>query len=179
MNIPDPFGTEVSITIAPEKEEAVKGPQPKYKKDDKVTKLVSELIKAASMCDQLRVQAHLIHLNYEGSNFLGVHKFLKKQYVAHGQQFDDLGELVRSMDYLMPMCDKGLRSAAKDCEHCDSYEPGKMLLTYYTNLENFAMKLKKVRDMAAKCDAPDVDHYVATLIGDLFKASWMVKASLR
>ena len=82
--------------------------QPKYKKDDKTAKLVSELIKAASACDQLRVQAHLIHFNYESSNFVGIHKLLQKLYEGHSKQLDRLGELVRSMDYLMPMCDKGL-----------------------------------------------------------------------
>lgn len=181
VNIPDPFDPTPAQTGTDQLQatEQSSGPQPKYKKDDKVTKLIAEMIKAASTCDQLRVQAHLIHFNYEASNFLGVHKFLKKQYEAHSQQFDRLGELVRSMDYLMPMCDKGLRSASKDCEHVDSYEPGVMLHTYYTNLENFAMKLKKVREQALKCDAPDVEHYIAELIGDLFKASWMIKASLR
>lgn len=181
VNIPDPFDP---TPLQPESGEVqttekVKGPQPKYKKDDKVTKLIAEMIKAASTCDQLRVQAHLIHFNYEASNFLGVHKFLKKQYEAHSQQFDRLGELVRSMDYLMPMCDKGLRSASKGCEHVGSYEASSMLVTYYTNLESFAMNLKKTRQAALNCDAPDVDNYLAELIGELFKASWMVKSMLR
>jgi len=178
VQIPDPFDpTPVKLEVV--QEPVNKEPQPKYKKDDKTAKLVSELIKAASACDQLRVQAHLIHFNYESSNFVGIHKLLQKLYEGHSKQLDRLGELVRSMDYLMPMCDKGLRSAYKGLEHCSSYEPGVMLHTYYTNLEAFAMSLKKVRKQAAALDAPDVDHYLAELIGELFKASWMLKASLR
>jgi DNA-binding ferritin-like protein len=36
------------------------------------------------------VQAHLMHFNYEAGNFLGVHKFLGKQYEKHQEQFDKL-----------------------------------------------------------------------------------------
>ena len=177
MNIPDPFDPKPPVLEVVE--DKTSGPQPKYRKDDKVTKLIADLIKAASTCDQLRLQAHLIHFNYEAGNFLGVHKFLKKQYEEHTEQFDRLGELVRSMDYLMPMCGKGLGSASKDVEHVGSYEASSMLVTYYTNLETFAMSLKKTRQAAIKCDAPDVENYLSELIGELFKASWMVKASLR
>jgi hypothetical protein len=37
---------------------------------------------------------------------------LKDQYKAHLKQFDALGEFVRSMDYLMPMCGCGLKDLA-------------------------------------------------------------------
>jgi DNA-binding ferritin-like protein len=176
MQLPDPFGIE-----EPKQETEKPGvePTPKYKRDDKTAKFVSELIKVCSNLDHLRIQAHLIHLNYEAANFLGVHKFLKKQYLDHVEQFDRVGEYIRSMDYLLPMCEKGLSSASKEIEHVSSYEPSTMLLTYCNNLTNFAMKLKGIRKQAEKIDAPDVENYIAELIGELFLAAWKIKSMLR
>lgn len=178
MQIPDPF---LQITAEPQKEqEPIENtPQPKYRKDDKTARFVSDLIKVCANLDHLRIQAHLIHLNYEAANFLGVHKFLKKQYEAHAEQFDRVGEYIRSMNYLLPMCEKGLRSASKEIQHVDSYEPRIMLQTYFTNLESFAMALKKVRKQAETIDAPDVENYIAELIGELFLAAWKIKSMLR
>lgn len=178
VQFPDPFDPN---PVAPGVTEDTNAqtPQPKYKKTDKTAKFVSELIKVCSNLDHLRIQSHLIHLNYEAANFLSVHKFLKKQYEAHAEQFDRVGEYVRSMDYLLPMCEKGLKSASKEIEHVDSYEPGQMLKTYYRNLEAFAMDLKKIRKQAETIDAPDVENYIAELIGELFLAAWKIKSMLR
>jgi DNA-binding ferritin-like protein len=70
--------------------------------------LISQLVALTSYINQLYLQSHLIHLNIEGPLFLPIHKFLRKQYEAHIEQVDALGEFVRSMDYLMPMCAKGI-----------------------------------------------------------------------
>ena len=173
---PDPFGVQ-----GPQQEldTPQADPTPRYKKEDKTAKFVAELTKVCATLEHLRTQAHLIHLNYEAANFLGVHKFLKKQYEEHAEQFDRVGEYIRSMNYLLPMCEKGLRSSAKDIKHVESYEPSVMLLTYSKNIEDFAMSLKAVRKQAEKLDAPDVENYIAELIGELFLAAWKIKSMLR
>ena len=153
-------------------------PQPKQKGEGP-GKLISEMIQLLSFSEQLRVQAHLIHFNYEGSNFIGIHKFLKKEYELQQEHFDRLGELVRSMDYMVPMCMKGLLGAYKKFKHCDTYEPSSMLCTYIDNVEEFAMTCKKVRKTAIKIDAPDIENYMAELVEDSFKSSWFLKAGLR
>ena len=128
---------------------------------------------------QLQVQSHLIHFNYEGSIFLGVHKVLGKQYEAHIEQFDKLGEFIRSMDYLLPMCHDGLMEASPEFKHCTSYKPNDMLGVYYKNLEELGMKTKKLEPIAAKVGAIDIQNYMAELCGEAFKAAWMIKAGLR
>lgn len=153
-------------------------PKPKQKGEGP-GKLISEMIQLLSFSEQLRVQAHLIHFNYEGGNFIGIHKFLKKEYELQQEHFDRLGELTRSMDYMVPMCMKGLLSAYKKFKHCDTYEPGLMLCTYIDNVEEFAMTCKKVRKTAIKNDAPDIENYMAELVEDSFKSSWFLKATLR
>lgn len=75
-------------------------PQPQEKpkapgksKGGDVGSFIQQLISLMGYINQLQIQSHLIHLNYEGANFLGVHAFLKDQYEAHLTQFDTLGEL--------------------------------------------------------------------------------------
>jgi len=54
-----------------------------------------------------------------------------------------------------------------------------MLLTYYTNLENFAVNLKGIRKQAERIDAPDIENYIAELVGEMFLAAWKIKSMLR
>jgi DNA-binding ferritin-like protein len=110
---------------------------------------------------------------------LGVHAFLKDQYEAHVEQFDTIGEFVRSMDYLMPMCGCGLRDMAPPIQVVKSYKGTDMLGVYYKNLEDLGMQAKKLEGMAQKVHAIDVQNYMADLVGMAFKAAWFVKATLR
>ncbi len=57
---PDPFEDKQQQTVEPTVE-----PTFKYKKEDKTAKFVSDLTRVCSTLDHLRIQAHLIHLNYE------------------------------------------------------------------------------------------------------------------
>lgn len=181
VQIPDPFEAVATQDVPSNLQsniENTKTPQPKSKKEP-VGKLANELIILASHAAHLMLQSHLIHLNFEDKNFFGVHKFTKKQYEKHQEQLDRLGELVRSLDFLLPMCEKGLLSCYKKLKHVESYESNKMLMTYYENLEQFGMDAKKVAKIAEKMDAFDIENYCGELIEDCFKASWMIKSTLR
>jgi DNA-binding ferritin-like protein len=145
---------------------------PSKSKEGDVGAFIQQCISLCSYLNELRTQSHLIHLNYEGSNFFGVHAFLKEQYETHQDQFDKLGEFIRSMDYLMPMCAKGLADAAPGFKDCVSYKGNEMLITYYKNLEDFAMRCKKVEALAGKVHAIDIQNYIAELAGEIFKAAW-------
>jgi DNA-binding ferritin-like protein len=164
--------------------QAVPQPQDKPKtpgksKNGDVGAFIQQCISLCSYLKELQTQAHLIHLNYEGSNFLGVHGFLGDQYEAHLGQFDKLAEFIRSMDYLMPMCAKGLADAGPGIQHVTSYKGSDQLATYYKNLEELGMKTKKLEPIAAKIGAIDIQNYMAELCGEAFKAAWFVKATLR
>ena len=146
---------------------------------DNVGPFVKSLTSLAAYIHELQIQSHLIHLNYEASNFLAVHKFLKKQYELHLKEFDDIGEYIRSMDYLLPMCHEGLMDANKKFDHVKSYTPEEMLMTYYKNLEKLGMMSKKIQESAHKLKAIDIENYMAELCGNAFKSAWMIKAILR
>ena len=153
-------------------------PQPQSKKEP-VSRLANELIQLSGFAAQLMLQSHLVHLNFEGGNFFGVHDFTKGQYKKHQKQLDRLGELTRSLDFLMPMCSKGLLGSCKKFEHIKAYEGPAMLITYYENLECFGMCAKNVAKLAAKMDAFDIENYCGEIIEDSFPAAWMCKATLR
>lgn len=168
--------TETAAERKPEK--VSYEPQPQSKKEP-VSRLANELICLSSHAAHLMLQAHLVHLNFEGTNFFGVHKFTKSQYKKHQEQLDRLGELVRSLDFLMPMCCKGLMAAYKKFGHIEAYAGPAMLITYYENLEEFGYAAKKVAKMAEKMDAYDIENYCGELIEDCFTASWQIKSTLR
>lgn len=144
-----------------------------------VEDLAKHLITLGSFLNQLYTQAHLIHLNIEGPLFLSLHKFLKKQYEDHIDQFDATAEFVRTLDYLLPMCNRGLAAANKNLKMVKSYDCRDMLTTYLTNLDNCGMAAKEVLACAEAVDAPDIENFLADLIGAMFKAAWFIKATLR
>jgi DNA-binding ferritin-like protein len=151
----------------------------KSKAGGDVGAFIQQCIALCAYLKELETQSHLIHLNYEGSNFLGVHAFLKEQYETHLEQFDTLAEFVRSMDYLMPMCGCGLKDMTPPMQAVKSYKGTDMLGVYYKNLEELGMKAKKLEPVAAKVGAIDIQNYMADLVGQAFKAAWFVKATLR
>jgi hypothetical protein len=151
----------------------------KSKAGGDVGAFIQQLIGLSAYVKELETQSHLCHLNYEGSNFLGVHAFLKDQYETHLEQFDTIGEFVRSMDYLMPMCGCGLKDMAPPMQEVKSYKGTDMLGVYYKNLEDLGMQAKKLEGMAQKVHAIDIQNYMADLVGQAFKAAWFVKATLR
>jgi DNA-binding ferritin-like protein len=162
----------------PQPQDKPKAPA-KSKAGGDVGAFIQQCITLCAYLKELETQSHLIHLNYEGSNFLGVHAFLKDQYKTHLKQFDTLAEFVRSMDYLMPMCGCGLKDMAPPMQEVKSYKGTEMLGVYYKNLEELGMKAKKLEPVAQKIGAIDIQNYMAELVGQAFKAAWFVKATLR
>lgn len=147
--------------------------------DGGVARLVQHLIMLASLLKELQTQSHLIHLNYEGVNFLEVHAFLKDHYEEHLEQFDTVAEEVRSLDHFMPLCACGLKEAMPPFQNVESHEGRSMLLAYYVNIESMGYLAKEIEQVAAEAGAPDVQNYMAELVGSAFKTSWMLKSILR
>jgi DNA-binding ferritin-like protein len=162
----------------PQPQDKPKAPA-KSKAGGDVGAFIQQLIALSAYVKELETQSHLIHLNIECANFLSIHAFLKEQYEAHLEQFDTLGEFVRSMDYLMPVCGCGLKDAAPPIQSVTSYEWKGMLGVYYKNLEELGMKAKKLEPIAQKVGAIDVQNYMADLTGMAFKAAWFIKSILR
>lgn len=144
-----------------------------------VPQLVQHLVMLASLLKELETQAHLIHVGLESIVFLSMHAFLKDRYEEHLEQFDQVLEVVRSLDYFVPLCSKGLADAAPPFRHVSSHDAREMIITYYVNLESMGYLAKKIERVAAEVEAPDVQNLMAELVGSAFKYSWQLKAVLR
>ena len=183
MFTPAPIQNQIPSPLPQENQQQSEAKEQSTKKKtsskDDVSAFIQTLTGLAAYIHELQIQSHLIHLNYEASNFMAVHKFLKKQYELHLQEFDDVGEYIRSMDYLLPMCHEGLMDANKKFDHVKSYAPEEMLNTYYKNLEKLGIMTKKIQATAHKLKAIDIENYMAELCGNAFKSAWMIKATLR
>ena len=152
------------------------------KRGDKTQQWINESTKVfASYTDEAKNVDDVmgIYAMDSSGNTLPINEFLKKQYELHLKEFDDIGEYIRSMDYLLPMCHEGLMDANKKFDHVKSYAPEEMLVTYYKNLENLGMMSKKIQEAARKIKAIDIENYMAELCGNAFKSAWMIKATLR
>jgi DNA-binding ferritin-like protein len=176
---PQQYQAAQAPQVQPLPEQQAKPKAPAKSKENDIGSFIQQLIGLASYVHQLQVQAHLLHLNIEGSNFLGLHKFLGEQYEAHLKQFDKIGEFIRSMDYYLPTCHEGLMAACPEFKHCTSHKSNEMLGVYYKNLENLGMKTKKLEADAGKIRAIDIQNYLSELCGEAFKSAWMIKATLR
>jgi starvation-inducible DNA-binding protein len=169
--------TQFAPTVVMESEPVIV--QQMEENGETVQGLVENLIDYASFLHQLYAQAHLIHLNIEGPLFFPLHAFLKDQYEAHITQFDTIGEFVRSLDYLVPLCQKCLLQAHKSFKHVKDYDTRNMLTTYLKNIDDAGMQAKTIAKYAEDIDAIDIQNYLAEVAGAMFKAAWMLKATLR
>jgi len=66
------------VQPVPQPQDKPKAPA-KSKAGGDVGAFIQQCISLCAYLKELETQSHLIHLNIEGSNFLGLHKFLKKQ----------------------------------------------------------------------------------------------------
>ena len=148
-------------------------------KEVSVDNLIFGMVELASYLYHLNIQANLLSLNLEGANSLGMSEYLKDQYKRHLCDFNSMAEKVRSMDYLLPMCEKGLMGAFKNFKNVKSYDARESLVTYVRNLEDCGFKAKDLYDTAREVGAPDVEMAMASIIGNLFGTAGKIKATLR
>lgn len=140
--------------------------------------LVGGLLRLAGHAKAMELMAHLVHLNFEGREFLEVHAFLKERYGAHLEQFDVLTEFVRTLDFLVPV---GLNCSMSQLPYqlSDGASSELLLLQYLRNSEAFGMGAKELVKLAREADAPDIENYGAELVADAYKTAWFIKAMLR
>jgi DNA-binding ferritin-like protein len=172
----DTLWLDAAINNLPQNEEAVAevlNPAPAG------GELNNGLIKLAAELKLLETQAHLIHLNYEAPNFLAVHAFLKDQYETHLVQFDTVAELIRARDSFVPISTVVLTGYCSCFREIEGYDPRSMLMIYYDNVLRLADVACELESLASSEQACDVANELATLVGQLSKTAWFLKATLR
>jgi DNA-binding ferritin-like protein len=156
--------------------------------------LCEQLILLSAFTHELQMQAHLLHLNYVGSNFLAVHAFLKDRYEAHIDQFDTIAEFVRALGKPMPATHAELLKILPAFEHAMSTAECQ-LSNYAENLAHqacMATALESAATERAPLNSPgslensmgtpqrqiDVANYMAELVADTGKTRWFITATL-
>lgn len=156
------------------------GPRPTLASADPEPPCLSScLIELAGALRRLSGQAHLVHLNYEGTNFLSVHSYFGQQYVTHLEQFDKIAEHVRAADMLMPLRTDDLNCSCIPFTEPSSYDASALLLAYVQSVEAVAEHVRNLSAAAEDERAIDVVDTLGALYGDLKKTSWFVKSMLR
>ncbi len=146
---------------------------------EEVDNFIFKVVELSSYLFQLHAQAGMMHLNLESPGFIGLHHFLEEQCAQHLCDFNKMGKLVRSMDYLMPMCAKGLLGSYKNFSHVTTYEAKPSLIRYTKNLENGGYMGKDLVKMAEACECYDGAYEIACIINHMFTGAWKMKATLR
>jgi DNA-binding ferritin-like protein len=136
-----------------------------------------QLIILAAFLKELQTQAHLIHLNYTGSNFFSVHKFLGEQYQLHLEQFDTAAEFARALDVLIPPTAGALRSALPEFNESSDPDSQLQLLSYRSNLVMLQTIARSLAGSAEADGAIGAANFCAELEADAGKAAWFIKAT--
>ena len=139
--------------------------------------LVAHLILSAAFAKELELQAHLIHLNYRGADFLPLHQFLKSQYQLHQEEFDTLAEFVLTLGSPMPHANAALRAALPHFDEPSSNSPDQLVALYSHNLAIYAEIARHLDAVSTQYRAIDVAHYAAQLLSAAHKAIWFLSAS--
>jgi len=139
--------------------------------------LCEQLILFSAFTHELQMQAHLLHLNYVGSNFLAVHAFLKGRYETHIEQFDTIAEFVRALGKPMPATHAELLAILPAFEHAMSTAECQ-LSNYAENLAHQSCMATALESAAAEQRQIDVANYMADLVADAGKNRWFIAATL-
>lgn len=126
----------------------------------------------------LEGQAHLVHVNYTGANFIEVHGYLKERYLEHLEQLDSVLEAMRTLRYWVPAEVMAGPACAPGFEDYCTREPREMLMIYRGNIEALGNRVKDVEAVATEARSLDVANLMADLCGQAWKVHWFLSAVL-
>ncbi|MAP24171.1 MAG: DNA starvation/stationary phase protection protein [Rickettsiales bacterium] len=119
------------------------------------------------------------HWNVKGSDFYQLHIFLEGQYKDLAETVDDLAERVVTLGEKAPGSFRDFQSLMTiDEAPADTLSADKMindlLLSYQTTVEC----LRTILPFCAEDDDAGTEDLVSSIIGDLEKKAWMLKAHI-
>jgi DNA-binding ferritin-like protein len=130
--------------------------------------LCEQLILLSSLLLALRDQSHLIHLNYDGRDFLSVHPYMGERYEEHADQFDTIAELVRIHGSMLPMSVAELRNCLP------AFDDDACLCSYLNNINTLNKIANNLEQAASAERAIDVSDAMIDLTKSAGKIAWFV-----
>lgn len=131
--------------------------------------LCDQLVVLSSYLLALRDQAHLIHLNYIGKDFLFIHPYLKERYDEHLDHFDTIAEYVRAYGKMMPMSINDLRNAYPD------FNGKECICAYLENIRKLSDLTRAIEKTATAERAIDVANSLAEITAAAGKTAWFLR----
>jgi DNA-binding ferritin-like protein len=137
------------------------------------------LLGLAAFQRELLYQAHAIHLNLTGPNFLPLHALFKSEYEQLLEQFDTSAEFLRILDVTFPLTAQALRLAlTSDFLDLEDVDTSGMLMTYHENLKRLVIDASCVEHCAAEEQMIDIANTMAEFVGTANKTAWMLRSML-
>jgi DNA-binding ferritin-like protein len=131
--------------------------------------LCDQLVVLCSYLLALRDQAHLIHLNYIGTDFISVHAYLKERYEEHLDHFDTIAEYVRAYGKMMPMSINELRNAYPD------FNGKECICAYLENITKLTDLTRAIEKTATAERSIDVANSLAEIAAAAGKTAWFLR----
>jgi DNA-binding ferritin-like protein len=123
-------------------------------------------------------RSHAAHANVTGRNFRSDHKLLGGVYERRQAEIDKIGEILRTMQELMPNC---LIDVIADATiPCDAIEgtADEMLESVMMDLEHLLEDYKALIVIASEEGIEEVGNYAQDQALDLEKSIWMLRSTL-
>lgn len=137
------------------------------------------LLGLAAFQRELLYQAHAIHLNLTGPNFLPLHALFKSEYEQLLEQFDTSAEFLRILDVTFPLTTQALRlQLSSDFQDLQDIDTNGMLLTYHENLKTLVVAASCIEHCAAEEQMIDIANTMAEFVGAANKTAWMLRSML-
>lgn len=137
------------------------------------------LMGLAAFQRELLYQAHAIHLNLTGPNFLPLHELFKSEYEQLLEQFDTSAEYLRILDVTFPLTAQALRlKLSHDFRDLVDADTNGMLITYHENLKQLVVTASCVEHCAAEERMIDIANTMAEFVNAANKTAWFLRSML-
>lgn len=123
-------------------------------------------------------RSHVAHANVTGRNFRSDHKLLEGIYTRRQDQIDRIGEILRSIDELMPCDIFEVVTTSKLPNDAIEGTADELLSQVQTDLETLLDDYKELIGIATDEGFDEIANYAQDQALDLEKSLWMLRVTL-
>jgi starvation-inducible DNA-binding protein len=123
-------------------------------------------------------RSHAAHANVTGRNFRSDHKLLQGVYERRQSQIDIIGELLRTLQEMMPTDLNEILSNSDLPTDAIEGSADELLEIVYDDLDLLCDAYKELNIVATEDGHDEISNYAQEQILDLNKSLWMLRSTL-
>jgi len=123
-------------------------------------------------------RSHAAHANITGRNFRSDHKLLQGVYERRQAQIDIIGELLRTLQEMMPTDLNEILSNSDLPTDAIEGSADELLEMVYDDLDLLCDAYKELNEIAEEEEHDEISNYAQEQILDLNKSLWMLRSTL-